>query len=390
MVHRLRAALDMTPEQLTGLAVYRWPTLEALAHHLDDIAEGVGRPADAAAGIVVSLKAGTDPALDPVFLVAPAGGALGPYDKVVARLTGPRPVLGIRDPFLWDGRDPGNGFGDWVDCYLAAIRDRQPAGPYRIVAYSSAGAFGYEIARRLRQDGADVARLILVDPVALDRSSWRRYGFWAFLSRSLPPLAGRAVLAWGRLRGLLPAAVRDRAAPPSHEWRLPPEALARFEEEVRHNRDHLQRLSVLLELSTGLPLALSDAELDVTPPEGYVGLLVERFRQAGAHFDPSMLDRMVVQYEIQVRTQHAYRLRPYDGDTAIFVPAGPHAGFLAAQFGPYLRRFEAHTLPLGTPSEQVRELTGIFHPGIRPHYLCMRDDTFSAALAVELDRLLRP
>ena len=48
---------------------------------------------------------------------------------------------------------------------------------------------------------------------------------------------------------------------------------------MRRDRGHLQRLSVLLELTSGLPLALSDAELDVTPPEGYVGLLLERFRR---------------------------------------------------------------------------------------------------------------
>jgi hypothetical protein len=389
VVHRLRAALGLTQEQLTDLSVYGYPTVEALSRHLDEVARGAPHPADAAAGIVVSLKAGADPALDPVFLIASAGGALGSYDKVVARLTGPRPVLGIRDPFLWEGRDPSTGFGGWIDCYVAAIRDRQPTGPYRIVAYSSAGAFGYEIARRLRQDGAEVTRLILVDPVGLDSSSWMRYGYWALRGRATPPIVVRALLAWGRLRVLIPATLRD-GAPRTSERRLVPAAFARFADEVRRDRGHLKRFSVLLELTSGLPLALSDAELAATPPEGYVGLLLERFRQAGSDIDPGVLDRMVVQYEDQVRTQHAYRLQPFDGDTVLFAPASPYAGFLAVQFGPYLRRFDARALPLGAPSKPARELTQIFHPGLRPHYLCMRDDTFTAALAAELDRLLRP
>ncbi len=391
VVQRLRAAFGLTREQLTDLSVYQHPTVEALAGHLDDVARGVTRPTAAVAGIVVSLKAGGDLALDPVFLVASAGGTLGAYDKVVARLTGPRPVLGIRDPFLWDDRDPTAGFDAWIDRYVSAILARQPDGPYRIVAYSSAGAFGYEIARRLRRDGADVARLILVDPVALDWSSWKRYGYWALRARgeSIPPTVVRAVVAAGRLRSVIPAR-RGGEAAPTGEWRLTPAAFTRFADEVRRDRDNLQRLSVLLELGSGLPLALSDADLDATPPEGYVGLLLERFREAGSELEPAALDRMVVQYELQVRTQHSYRLRPYDGDTAVFEPSSPHAGLIAAQVGPYARRLDARVLPIGPVSGRARELAHVFPPSFRAHYLCMRDDSFAATLAAELDRLLVP
>lgn len=392
VVHRLRAALRLSPEQLTDLSVYRHPALEALAGHLDQVARGAAEPADAGAGLVVSLRAAATPGLEPVFLIAPAGGTLGPYDKVVARLEGPRGVLGIRDPFLWGGRDPVDGFGDWVDRYLAAIRETQPAGPYRIVAYSSAGAFGFELARRLRRDGAEVARLILVDPLALDRSSWKRYGYWALRARWLPPIAVRplAILghAWGGLSRLLPA-TPPRGTPPGSEWPRTEAELARFEDEVRRDRGHLQRLSALLELSSGLPLALSEADLAATPPEGYVDLLLERFRLAGSELDPDLLEHIVVQYELQVRTQHAYRLQPYDGDATILAPDSPYAPLLAAQFRPYVNRLDARSLPIGAPSAKVAELARSFDPGLRPHYLCMRDDTFTSALAAELDRLLR-
>ena len=390
VVHRLRAAFGLAPEQLTDRSVYRYPVLEELARHLDDLARGAAVSADTSSGIVVSLKAGADPTLEPLFLIAPAGGNLGPYDKVVARLEGPRPVLGLRDPFLWGDRDPTTGFGDWVGRYLEAIRERQPAGPYWIVAYSSAAAFGYELARRLRREGEAVTRLILVDPVALDATSWKRYGYWALRARWLPPIVVPPLvacgLAWSRLRHLLPAAWRDRGAPQS-DWPSTPEELSRFADEVRRDRGHLQRLSALLELSSRLPFALSDADLAAARPEEYVGMLLERFRQAGSDLDADLLDRMVVQYELQVRTQHAYRLRTYDGDTIILAPASPFAGLLAAQFAPYLDRLEAHSFPLGTPSNAVEQLARVFDPGLRPHYLCMRDDTFAAAVASELDRL---
>ena len=386
-VHRLRAALGLTREQLTHLSIYKYPTVEALARHLDEVAQGAPEAADAATGIVVSLKAGADIALDPVFLIAVAGGGLGAYDKVVSRLTGSYPVLGIRDPFLWNGRDPTAGFDTWVDCYLEAIRASQPNGPYRIVAYSSAGAFGYEIARRLRQGGAEVTRLVLVDPVPLDSASSWRYGFWALRARRLPPTLVPPVLAVGRLRGLIPAAVRERGSRP-REPRRDPVEFARFADEVRRDPGHLQQLSAVLELTSGLPLSLSETELAATPPDGYVGLLVERFRQASYEIDPDVLDRMVVQYVLQVRAQQNYRLRPFDGEAVLVTPASPYAGFLAVQLGPYLRRSDAHVLPLGVPSERARELTRILPASWRPHFLCMRDDTFTEALAAELDRLL--
>lgn len=389
VVHRLRAALGLTKLQLNDLSVYQFPTVRELAGHITDVARGALPVADTTAGIIVPLKAGVDPALEPAFLIAPAGGALGPYDRVVARLNGRRPVLGIRDPFLWDGRDPSAGFDAWVDCYLAAIRGRQSSGPYWIVAYSSAGALGYEIARRLRQEGDDVARLILIDPVALDMTSRMRFGYWAMLGRSLPPVGVRALLVCGRLRSLIPAPLRRRQTR-TNEWQLLPEAFARFEHDVRCDPSHLRRLSVLLELSSGLPLALSEDDLAATTPDGYVGLLLERLRAAGTDVDSEVFERMVVQYEIQVRTQHGYRLRAFDGATSLFVPASPSAGIVAAQLTPYLRRLDAHVLPLGAPAQRTRELSEVFHPGIRSHFLCMRDDTFATALAAEIDRLLAP
>jgi acyl-coenzyme A synthetase/AMP-(fatty) acid ligase len=387
VVHRLRTAFGLRRDELTEMSVYSHPTVEALARHLDEIAGGTSAPVDVTAGIVVSLRAGADQALDPVFLISPAGGGLGPYDRLVARLTGPRAVLGLRDPFLWGGRDPGAGFSAWVEAYLAAIRQRQPEGPYRIVAYSSAGMFGYELARRLRAAGDEVARLVLVDPVALDCSSRRRYGYWSLRARGLPPILARFVLVGGRLRSLVPAALRDRADG-AEEWRPAPAEFDRFADEVRRDRDHLQRLSVLLELNSGLPLALTDSELAATPPAGYVELLLERFRAAGSDLELDVLDPTVVQYELQVRTQHAYRLRRYDGEAVLFEVAGPQAGSLAVQLGPYVPRLVARTLPLGEPSDHVRELTRNFAPGLRRHYVCMRDDTFAAALARQLDELL--
>jgi acyl-coenzyme A synthetase/AMP-(fatty) acid ligase len=388
VVHRLRSIFDLSREELTDQSIYANPTVELLARRLDLPAGEGGLPAtDASTQIGVSLRSGMDGALGAVFLIASAGGTLGSYDKLVERLTGPRPIVGIRDPFLWQQRDPSAGFDHWIDIYLRAIRERGHTDGYRIVAYSSAGAFGYEIARRLRQEGATVSRLVLVDPLGLDSSSSKSFGHWALRARWMPSPAGQALGAAGRLRSLVPQTLR-RDGPSHARSRLDLSSFDRFADSVRQDRDHIRRLSVLFELQTGLPVSLSDEDFVGTLPEGYVDLLLERFRRSGSEIEPEMLDRIVVQYETQVRTQHAYPLRPYDGEVSIFVPAGPFARLTAVQLGPYVHGLEIRELPLGEPSAHVRELAAIFDPGIRDHYLCMRDDLFAGALAVELDRLL--
>jgi thioesterase domain-containing protein len=43
------------------------------------------------------------------------------------------------------------------------MRERQPAGPYRLCGYSTAGSVAFEAARQLRHAGAEVESLVLID-----------------------------------------------------------------------------------------------------------------------------------------------------------------------------------------------------------------------------------
>jgi amino acid adenylation domain-containing protein len=383
--HRLGDALSLDGALLNPMVFYRHPTLAELASYVDRVRAGDAAIESAGESILVTLKRGTNGSLPPLYLISSAGGTLGAYAKLVRALGGEREVIGVRDPYLWGARDPSLGFQAWVGQYVDAIRERQGQGPYYIAAYSSAGAFGYEIARRLRNGNDEVALLALVDPLALDRGSKGRFGYWALEARFRRPVVTRALRAIGQLRRAMP---RGRSSDGNVSGgTMSQEDFERLASETRRNHGHLRRLSALLELNTGLPFALSAADLAASDHDGADQVLLNRIRQVTPDADLEMMRRLVVQYEIQVRAHHAYRLRPYDGSVSLFEPDGPHAGLESTQLRPYVRRLRARRLRLGARDGQSA-LDGAFPKEILSHYLCMRDDVFVAQLAGELSALM--
>jgi hypothetical protein len=144
----------------------------------------------------------------------------------------------------------------------------------------------------------------------------------------------------------------------------------------------------LLQLSTGLPVALEESELAGCGADGCVPILVAKVQKAAPETDPRMLENLIVQYQLQLNSQENYRLRPYDGRVAVFEAAGPFQGLVSAQLSPYVRNLHAWNLDLGQPPEHVRAVAETLFWAIRMHYLCMRDDVFTTRLARELDDLM--
>jgi hypothetical protein len=176
----------------------------------------------------------------------------------------------------------------------------------------------------------------------------------------------------------------------------PPAAGALTQEEYRElaaqatkNRVHIRGFSALLELNTGLPFGLDPSDLAKAGPDGALALLLDRVQSLAPDVDPESIERMVIQYYLQTRAQHLYRLRRYDGTTVIFEPEGPYNGLLFAQFKPHANDLRVVPLRLGPRSERTRALLTSFSEGIRAHYLSMRDDEFVRELARELKLLLR-
>lgn len=384
LVHRLRKALGLSGDELSAETVYRFPTIATLAERLDapdSGAEGVGGQPT-----LVRLRRGSVSGAAPLFVVGSAGGTVGAYEKMVGALETDRDVFGIRDPFLWGARDPGEGFHAWIDAYMDAIRRRQPKGPYYLCAYSSAGAFGYEIARRFRASGEAIGLLVLIDPLAMDRGDRSRFGYWVLRStygRGFVRAATRTV-GLLRRRWSLPGSIDSEGTQDGRAFSV--QEMQEIADGSLRDPGRLMMISALMELDTGLPLALDEGDLGLDRElafDTFLGHLEEQLPE----LDREMIRRIVVQYEVQVRSQHAYRLSPLDAPVLLFEPKTRYAGLIAAQLRPYVRDLKSYEIELSKPTQRTAQLCERFG-ALAGHYRSIRDPHFVEAVAREVSRHL--
>ncbi len=385
LMHRLREAFALTRVQLPEQFAYRHPTLAAMAQRL---AAPLSETALGVAGdstVLVKLRRPSNEAAPPLFCVASAGGTVGAYRKLAAALQHEGGVVGIRDPYVTGERDPTQSFDRWVDLYLDAVRSRQAEGPYFIAAYSSAGAFGLELARRLRAQGAEVALLALIDPLGIEGDRWWRFGWWVWRSTHARAWVRHATRWLGRLRR--PAAPLLRALAnrtDATSFAMTPRQYRQLADDTIAAHGHLMALAALMELNSGLPVDLSDAEIPAEPKDSTLRILQARLVAAMPGIDADSIERIAIQYTIQARAQRAYAMAPYDGSVLLIEPLTPYAGLIAAQLRPYFPRMRVVRLALGAPDPRTERIAQRFGT-LAPHFLCMRDDRFAAALALELD-----
>jgi len=388
LVHRLRRAFDLDRDRFPEQSVYQYPSVQELSARIDGVLSGRPPQAEARTPLLVTLRKGSEPDRPPLFLVASAGGTLGAYEKLAQALSTTRDILGVRDPFIWGERDPTEGFQKWVARYIEAIRERQPKGPYYIGAYSSAGACGYEVAWQLRHQGEEVGLLTLIDPLALSRHGRKSYGWWALRATWLRPPLRQLVRLAGRLRipvlAILGRAgqadVRNDDSPSEEE----------YAEIAAHNtraRAHLLSVSSLFELNTGLPFTLSEADFEGTSPDEALEVFKSRVGSLMPEVDPESVERILIQYGLQIRAQHAFQLRSYEGQVLLVEPGSRYAGLTRLLLRPYMRKLRTRTIRLGKPSERTREISERFG-ALEAHYRSMRDDSFVEGLAREMDVLL--
>jgi amino acid adenylation domain-containing protein len=159
--HSLAAVrLASRVREVFGLAVpvaalFEMPTVEVLARRLR---EG-GRTAT---GQLVPLRPCGD--REPLFLLPPGGGSVFAYLDLVRRLRPGRPVFGLQAPGLEAGEEPLRTVDALADLFLTEIRRVQPRGSRRLAGWSFGGLLAFEIARRLRAVGEEIAGLALIDP----------------------------------------------------------------------------------------------------------------------------------------------------------------------------------------------------------------------------------
>ena len=118
---------ELEREQLSDQSVYQFPTLRAARRPYRRHKERPRCPRRPQGRDRGHAETGR-PEPAPLFVIASSGGTLGAYDRLSKALKTSRAIVGIRDPFVWGGREPTMGFQDWISIYLAAMRERQPDG----------------------------------------------------------------------------------------------------------------------------------------------------------------------------------------------------------------------------------------------------------------------
>ena len=104
----------------------------------------------------------------PLFLVHGAAGFFFPHVDYMRAFHNDQPVYAFQVPG-YDGRmQPFDTVAEIADCYLEAILQVSPDGPWHLAGMCSGSWIVFEIARRLEEAGKRAERIILIDPFVED------------------------------------------------------------------------------------------------------------------------------------------------------------------------------------------------------------------------------
>jgi hybrid polyketide synthase/nonribosomal peptide synthetase FtdB len=157
---RLAVSLMVQVKRLTGRevplsALFQATTIEHLAAALRQTDPG---PSDSP---LVAIQDGGS--TRPFFCVHPVGGNVHCYLELARALGPDQPFYGLEAIGLRGEQAPIAKLEDLAATYVAAVRARQPHGPYRIGGWSLGGIIAFEIAHQLAALGEPVELLALID-----------------------------------------------------------------------------------------------------------------------------------------------------------------------------------------------------------------------------------
>jgi thioesterase domain-containing protein/FPC/CPF motif-containing protein YcgG len=98
----------------------------------------------------------------PFFCVHPVGGSVLGYAALAHHIGPDQPFYGLQAELDGDGALCGS-LGEMADCYIEALREVQPHGPYQLGGWSFGGLVAFEMACRLRARGEEVLLVALLD-----------------------------------------------------------------------------------------------------------------------------------------------------------------------------------------------------------------------------------
>ena len=130
----------------------------------------------------------------PVFIIHGLGGNVAGLFPMTRRMTYPGAVIGIQARGL-AGKDPPHTTVEAMAAeYLRAVKARQPDGPYNLCGYSFGGLVAFEMARRLRESGDEVALVGLFD-TTMSPLKWPLPSWLSIVRRRLVRFAAKVIAA---------------------------------------------------------------------------------------------------------------------------------------------------------------------------------------------------
>ena len=143
--------------ELPLVAMLQNPTVRALTA----LVSGAAAPAARAYDPLVALQ--PTGSKTPLFCVHPGSGEVLVFVNLASYFANDRPFYALRARGLGPRESCFTTLKEMVRCYTAAIRRRQPRGPYALAGYSFGAPVAFEIARLLEQQGERVAFLGSID-----------------------------------------------------------------------------------------------------------------------------------------------------------------------------------------------------------------------------------
>jgi thioesterase domain-containing protein/acyl carrier protein len=154
LVDRIRRELGWTVPLITLL---QSRTVKSLAAALEEARNG-----SAPLSPLVEIQPGTSSEA-PLFCVHPGGGGVLCYVDLAYCLGPHYPVYGLKARGWEDGQEPSESVEEMASAYIEAIREAQPAGPYRLAGWSFGALVALEMAQQLYRRGEEVRFLASFD-----------------------------------------------------------------------------------------------------------------------------------------------------------------------------------------------------------------------------------
>lgn len=152
---RLHVMLERT-EPVSLVTILQNPSVRALASHLEPT-----RRRTHEYDPIVPLQ--TTGSKTPLFCIHPGVGEVLVFVNLANYFVNDRPFYALRARGFNEGETPFRSLDELVETYVAAIRRRQPHGPYAIAGYSYGGAVVLPVAQRLEALGERVAFIGSID-----------------------------------------------------------------------------------------------------------------------------------------------------------------------------------------------------------------------------------